>query len=105
MDRLFRDFDFFSVEDRDFSSPHGQNLKKRREQPECVKATADIFGDVKYAFDSDLSDIDSDLEPQPNEGRSRIADYEVFLNGFFYFFLLQDPFIRQYLEISFEPTK
>ena len=52
------------------------------------------------ALDSDTSDID-----QQTQDRSKVEDYEVFLHGFFYFFLLQDPFIRNYLDIKYDPTK
>ena len=60
MERLFHDFDFFSIEDRDMFSTRAINLKMKRNQPSIAKAKTDIFGDVEYEFDSDLSDVDSD---------------------------------------------
>jgi len=50
--------------------------------------------------------------PQRSQGyfeslfeRSRTTDYETFLYGFFYFFILQDPFIRHYLELKHGTTE
>lgn len=60
MERLFNDFDFFSIEDRDIFTTRAQELKKKRQKPKTVKAKVDIFGDVEYEFDSELSDVDNE---------------------------------------------
>ena len=79
--------------------------------PKCGKRT-DIFGDVKWDFEyardqddesseennsSDNSDNseDSDHGSFFGQKRSPIDDYEVFLYGFYYYFVLQDPMINQ----------
>ena len=112
MNRLFSQFDFFSVQDRDCLSPRSAHLRKNRQKPaKCGKRT-DIFGDVKWDFEyardedddssseGDSSDFSADSNDSyggrgANSGggfigqkRSPIDDYEIFLFGFFYFFVL-----------------
>lgn len=100
MTRLFQDFDFFSTLDRDQSSLRARDLKKRKNKPVQCNKRVDAFGDVSYDFqygrnsDSDDSD-DPDGEPAfVGQQRPASDDYEVFLFGFFYFFILQDPIIN-----------
>jgi hypothetical protein len=54
----------------------------------------------RYDFSSSS---DSDVETS-NLSEHRLNEYEMFLNGFYYFFLLQDPFIRNYLNLRYSPT-
>lgn len=75
-----------------------------------------MFGDIKWDFeyardqDDDSSEKDSsdseesdhliqweDTQSFIGQKRSQIEDYEVFLFGFFYFFIVQDPLIIQTL--------
>ena len=114
MQRLFNQFDFFSVSDRDQLSPRSAHLRKNREKPPKCGKRVDIFGDVKWDFeyardqDDDSSEKDSSdsdesdhlIQWEDNQSfigqkRSQVEDYEVFLFGFFYFFILQDPLIIQ----------
>ena len=71
MDRLFHDFDFFSINDRDLNSPGAQQRKKQKEKPSTAKAKTDIFGDIEYAFDSDLSALDSDTSDIDQQTQDR----------------------------------
>lgn len=98
MNRLFSDFDFFGVNDRD-------GLSDSKPAPKVVKVRLDHFTEAEYEFSSDSSDTDScNSERTFNLSTSKLDDFEVFLHGFFYFFILQDPFIRNYLNLHYEPT-
>jgi hypothetical protein len=81
MDRLFQDFDFFS------------SSKDTKAAPKVSKKHSE------YDFSS-CSDSESDIH---NISDSKLSDYDMFLHGFFYFFILQDPFIRNYLNLRYEP--
>lgn len=55
--------------------------------------TTGLFGEIEYGFETDSSDYDvdsDDSEDVRTDGamRPRTHDYEMFLFGFFYFFLL-----------------
>lgn len=50
MNRLFSQFDFCSVQDRDQLSPRSAHLRKNRKMPPKCGKTTDIFGDVKWDF-------------------------------------------------------
>ena len=50
MNRLFRQFDFFSVSDRDSMSPRSSNLKKTRDKPVRCGKKVDMFGDVTWDY-------------------------------------------------------
>ena len=109
MTRLFSDYDFFSAFDRDMLSPRAQEIKRRRSRPVKCGSRADLFGDVSYDFqygkDSDSDDSDGkDFDPMfVGQRRPQSDDHETFLYGFFYFFLLQDPNINQYVNLAFQP--
>ena len=60
MNRLFSQFDFFSMEDRDPLSPRSAHLRKKREMPVKCRKRKDQFGDVKWDFS--YLDNDSDSE-------------------------------------------
>ena len=77
MDRLFKDFNFFSLEK--------------------VYQNAEASS---HESDSDNSSSDDEF----SGGRPKSHDYETFLFGFFYFFVLQDPFVRKYLHLAYPPT-
>jgi hypothetical protein len=81
MDRLFRNFDF--------------SLGATKDTQAAPKVR-----DSEYDFSSSS---DSDVETS-NLSEHRLNEYEMFLNGFYYFFLLQDPFIRNYLNLRYSPT-
>lgn len=104
-ERVLKDFDFCSTLDRDDMSPRARrafsNLKQGRES----NLRIDEFGDPVYRlYSSSSSDEDSDQsfdEGFTSHGatRPKSHDYEMLICGFFYFFILQDPFVRQYLEL------
>ena len=50
MNRLFGQFDFFSVLDRDQLSPRSSHLKKNREKPAKCSKRVDMFGEIKWDF-------------------------------------------------------
>ena len=108
-DRVFKNFDFFSTLDRDVSSPRASKVMKRAEKPRHATEWKDDFGDTLYRmYDGSSSDESQDSENGDSEtqfsshgaSRPRSHDYEAFILGFFYFFVLQDPFIRQFLELK-----
>lgn len=100
MERLFHDFDFFS--------PHTRNVFDNKESappPKVAKVKTMHFAEAEFEFSSDFSsDSESGNDEKPAVTADKLDDYEVFLNGFFYFFILQDPFIRNYLNLHYEPT-
>ena len=51
MNRLFSQFDFFSVQDRDCLSPRSAHLRKNRQKPARCGKRVDMFGDVKWDFE------------------------------------------------------
>ncbi len=60
----------------------------------------DSNGITKFSAESDVDDFCSESESEIS-GKSaplKHHNYEVFIMGFFYFFVLQDPFIIQYLD-------
>ena len=100
MERLFHDFDFFSMQHRDV---YGN--RQSAPPPKVVKVKTNHFAEAEYEFSSDFSsDSESSADEKPAVNTDKLDDYEVFLNGFFYFFILQDPFIRNYLNLHYEPT-
>lgn len=97
-------------------SPRSSHLKKNRERPIKCGKRVDAFGEVQWDFaygrdEDDESSSENESSNSDNndlfggdpgfigQKRSPIDDYEVFLFGFFYFFVLQDPLINQYLNL------
>ena len=101
MRRLFSGYDFFSTLDRDMNNPLAREFRKRRDKPNKCRAQYDMFGEIVYDWSNrKRGSVDSSSESDdPDSGfqglkRPQAEDDEVFLYGFFYFFLLQDPFIN-----------
>lgn len=57
---------------------------------------------VTTFFDVNSNDEGSDNDLQ-NRQETRQNNYEMFVMGFFYFFILQDPFVLQYLTQKYIP--
>ncbi len=129
MDRLFGNFDFFSVFDRDASSAQARRfMKDKRKFQDSQKSSGktdgishklethqsyadheaellesahitDLNGITYFAQDSSRSESDDEFGCG-DISRPRHHDYEMFIMGFYYFFVLQDPFIMQFLDFQ-----
>jgi hypothetical protein len=63
-DRVFKDFDFCSVLDRDESSPRARKVAFRKLNPKKAKVFKDDFGDTSYR----MYDESSSEESQDSDG-------------------------------------
>lgn len=99
-------------------------------EPKKTTAAADCFSD-ENSFNSSDSDLSSEVSDSASSeessgessrgstgfgvlsgsgrmhgsDRPRSNDYETFLFGFFYFFIMQDPYVRHYLSLKHTPTQ
>jgi hypothetical protein len=62
-DRVFKDFDFYSILDRDESSPRAKKVMSKRRTPKKAKEFKDDFGDTLYrVYDASSSEESQDSD-------------------------------------------